>query len=848
MAYATGSPTSNSSKSHRVHPPLRFPIVFGHARAYKGRNTWKDLAADTEDPVPLSVCNSFGASWIGDFTVPRIGAFVEPCCREFPYAGRAWHEEIPSFLAFHIPLWFAYRNDPSPGREISKITESYRTLYLPNELAAYVLKKATEHAYHTDNDISIADQYAAGIDVPAHMMKDDYYGCYVQRSTPSSRVHVLRRPCGTSAYKVSIIGHTAYVTVVNEYHHPHTHLENQAPELYYRQRRDDTYDTFVAREKDDNRKLEATESASQRERRQAREAVNSGQPVPDKYGPTVFAWIGERPNICRMQVKPEEVPALWERTTPDRRTYNSFRNEYDVDDATFYDVRRAQDVNQDPELANTTDDPTNSTAPVADAPHVEWAIVSSEDDDRRLYTAGKMPKIALKDDTVPVNADGEQSMVELADTLLDKNGMDLINDEGTDVPETDSIRSIVFERFGYRPPSTDWHSTTREGQQWVDENKITKLYRTLGNWDREDNMSNQGLQPKDFRALADYVVDVKNGKAPPKELTDLARGSRRINARPVYDDLRVKPYNTNGPVLGDKEATSVWYMLMTIGSEPIITTNGCRILTDMATNVLHLQRADFGSTADSILRSFLRRGIRVRLLRRVNPDLRLQKPREWTSTLRDKPLGIGIQPNDVELTSQDYKAYMRARDKLLHGPAGRAALLQGGIVWRLARHACTLEETAKGADVENEAAHAHMYLQRLGGETYGEAVLSTQDMYIIVGVYRVFLEPGKTKGQSANTKDSPANDSPAQRKRRPANVSITSWWPTDETWSTSGYGTGYWSHAAEIWFQRRLRMLREGKAKAMSQNEWRKSLRHTLSDSHKFIHGIEKLSASRLSQ
>ncbi|KAI0089375.1 hypothetical protein BDY19DRAFT_889682, partial [Irpex rosettiformis] len=59
----------------------------------------------------------------------------------------------------------------------------------------------------------------------------------------------------------------------------------------------------------------------------------------------------------------------------------------------------------------------------------------------------------------------------------------------------------------------------------------------------------------------------------------------------------------------------------------------------------------------------------------------------------------------------------------------------------------------------------------------------------------------------------------------------------------SGYATGYWSHAAEVWFQRRLARLKAGDAKPMSSDEWRNSLCHTLSDSHKFIAGIEKLSA-----
>ncbi|KAI0085724.1 hypothetical protein BDY19DRAFT_858991, partial [Irpex rosettiformis] len=52
-------------------------------------------------------------------------------------------------------------------------------------------------------------------------------------------------------------------------------------------------------------------------------------------------------------------------------------------------------------------------------------------------------------------------------------------------------------------------------------------------------------------------------------------------------------------------------------------------------------------------------------------------------------------------------------------------------------------------------------------------------------------------------------------------ASITSWWPTTELWASSGYPKGYWSHAAEIWFQRRLQRIKNGEAVPLTSNEWR---------------------------
>ncbi|KAI0753912.1 hypothetical protein BC629DRAFT_1177548 [Irpex lacteus] len=58
----------------------------------KGLDTWTELALQ-RDPLPLAICNAFRLSWISDWTVPRVGAFVDIGRHILPTGGSHWHED-----------------------------------------------------------------------------------------------------------------------------------------------------------------------------------------------------------------------------------------------------------------------------------------------------------------------------------------------------------------------------------------------------------------------------------------------------------------------------------------------------------------------------------------------------------------------------------------------------------------------------------------------------------------------------------------------------------------------------------------------------------------------------------
>ena len=67
-----------------------------------------------------------------------------------------------------------------------------------------------------------------------------------------------------------------------------------------------------------------------------------------------------------------------------------------------------------------------------------------------------------------------------------------------------------------------------------------------------------------------------------------------------------------------------------------------------------------------------------------------------TNTKRvDARHSLGWHPADHKPGLMEYIIYEELRDKLLSRPYRRAALLHGGIVWRLALHTFTLRKSEK---------------------------------------------------------------------------------------------------------------------------------------------------------
>jgi hypothetical protein len=116
------------------------------------------------------------------------------------------------------------------------------------------------------------------------------------------------------------------------------------------------------------------------------------------------------------------------------------------------------------------------------------------------------------------------------------------------------------------------------------------------------------------------------------------------------------------------------------------------LAVEKAAVALYIARMDPALTDYEIARSLVHRGIAFFTIRALPCILSTPLPLTGPTT---------ILPPGYKFTVDDYRAYSRRREALLRGtPRGRAALLKGGIVWRLAVETLNLEKCLDGPSAE----------------------------------------------------------------------------------------------------------------------------------------------------
>ena len=89
----------------------------------------------------------------------------------------------------------------------------------------------------------------------------------------------------------------------------------------------------------------------------------------------------------------------------------------------------------------------------------------------------------------------------------------------------------------------------------------------------------------------------------------------------------------------------------------------------------------------------------------------------------------------------DFQAYVHQRNELLGGPKGRAAIMAGGILARLARDVVAVNDVVYGAG-RDVLTNGHCYLENDSLMTPAwDHSLTEDDIDVICGVY--YVETGK---------------------------------------------------------------------------------------------------------
>ncbi|PSS10991.1 hypothetical protein PHLCEN_2v3364, partial [Hermanssonia centrifuga] len=317
------------------------------------------------------------------------------------------------------------------------------------------------------------------------------------------------------------------------------------------------------------------------------------------------------------------------------------------------------------------------------------------------------------------------------------------------------------------------------------------------------NLCNETIPEQTLLAVRDFISRLATTQIPPVELCDLIPGNTTGLPRLLGAPM------TASVVQGPPTADCQWY---SIHSTTI--PDGCDVswtlVVEDPTTVSEVLRRGWGPSKLDVARGLLQRGIPFRTLLPV--DQHVPKP-----SVPQLNIQLGHHPYDYQPTPGDYTNYEGQRDTLLgRERVCRAALMKGGIVWRLAMEMFGVESVLFGPkDVEAALYRAVLH----DGGSYVDDDLTQDELDVVCGVYKV------TTKNNLNAH------------------SASSWWPKSSTWLDSGFDFGYWTPQNELWFCRRRREIRAGQAKLKTTKEWKAQLKGEKVLSRQLISKIRELSS-----
>ncbi|KAJ3504874.1 hypothetical protein NMY22_g17773 [Coprinellus aureogranulatus] len=191
--------------------------------------------------------------------------------------------------------------------------------------------------------------------------------------------------------------------------------------------------------------------------------------------------------------------------------------------------------------------------------------------------------------------------------------------------------------------------------------------------------------------------------------------------------------------------------------------------------------------------------------------------------IRPSP-GIRTSPELIQfrLESQytfgerDYQEYIRCRRRLLDGPAGRAAVKMGGIIWRLATEDIGIRDVLSGMPSAEVLCGQRVVRQDGEGGFLVDDGLNLDEIMAICGEYEVGIgELSRTFLAMLTGSTDTISDEGTQKGHR-------SWWPPPDLWEEC-HGSSGWTSFAEVFFQLRMAEIQKT-FKPIARSGWRKRL------------------------
>ncbi|KAG6904426.1 hypothetical protein DXG01_010013, partial [Tephrocybe rancida] len=420
---------------------------------------------------------------------------------------------------------------------------------------------------------------------------------------------------------------------------------------------------------------------------------------PGKKGAQVFIWTkvkGYRGFRVRDFAGRQRVDWVWKSYGNDQRHYDAFRDEWDL----------CSEFGEDDVQSDSSDDEYT----YGDYTQQEGAGVGMSDGGTDVgIDIGGISALILPDEQLTLPIALERST---ADLQRMHGKFDAQQEIADPFVFLDTLDERAYYWYGFISPAsvvaspsmsrlTTWNSCREYlgNGRWLDAFTVTGPTNTISVETQES-----------MRTFFDYLLGSKTLDDIPSPIYDARTETLdlesvvRIRAEIIYETKYyfVQSCNLDTPV-----------------SWEVVLTNPAA--------VVGLLRGQWGQDFLGLLRELLNRGIPFKTC--IHGPLRPPPP---PTQLRFK--GLGYRPPNHRPDAMEYAAYESLRDDFLRSPRGRAALLQGGIVSRLAREVVQYQHVFDGPTPEVFDTGT-----MLPGQNHGhwDDALTDHEINIICGVYQI---------------------------------------------------------------------------------------------------------------
>jgi hypothetical protein len=459
-----------------------------------------------------------------------------------------------------------------------------------------------------------------------------------------------------------------------------THTQPPKPEPYSRQLPGETWQDFFTRQAQRQVRQTERESTTERTARESREYAQRNFPLPGRRGATVFRWEDVDGFRIRMRVNRGEVETWWGVYGNRKKRFNAFENEWDICTEFDPDDRAEEDFDD----------------------------MDGDIFEERSQTPEGPPAYP------PASPQPPSYHGDLVDVYGTQNDSEVSQADGSRIQKV-NLSTWVYSRFGFVTEASGDSYKKLEFEGMPDnEPDWLSICKKLAYLEAQTDVPNGIRAP-----ITDFVMAFVCIGHAPGSLWDISTASPDHLGNISGAVIKITPRKFNNE--------QTFYFIEPIELLNTNNLNHFQLAVPQATSALQCLRERWGPDFEDIIRQFLRFGIPFTTrIPGPLPDPAVIPP--------SKVVGLGYRPFDYKSDLVDYAEYETAKLAFCKSERNaRAALMKGGILWRLVEECLCPGEVLAGPILDHPYGHALIS----GDLALWDDDLSDEQQDRICGVYKV---------------------------------------------------------------------------------------------------------------